>query len=203
MLVTEQFIKQKFDTFNQHYFGGELIRPEIRINHSKRLLGVFYYNYTIEISDYFDRTEHDYCMTLLHEMVHLYIHQNNLKDTSSHGKLFKQTVNKLNTLYDLDIPVKEQNQSVPRLTHVKTDVILLHSTKKDMYFIFSYNKKYAHMFRNYLKRYRAKCDEIVWTTTDNPKYAVLPKCRKRIWGWFITKEEYEKELPKGIKSCVG
>jgi len=44
---------------------------------------------------------------ILHEMVHVYIHQNKINDTSSHGIQFTAKVNELNSRYNLGIDQKQ------------------------------------------------------------------------------------------------
>lgn len=96
-----------FNSFNEHYFSGEL--PKVIITYEagfkKGAYGWIYSNktwisgkderYCINISsDYLDRPIYDICSTLLHEMCHLYALEKDIKDTSRsgiyHNKKFKE-----------------------------------------------------------------------------------------------------------------
>ncbi len=99
MKVTVNFLVQKFNEFNPLYFNNELKIPYFRITKTKSILGRCSCGkllHIIEISDYFDREEKDICNTLLHEMIHLYIFQKCIFDTSNHGVIFKQHMKRIN-----------------------------------------------------------------------------------------------------------
>lgn len=52
---------------------------------------------------------------IVHEMIHQFIIQNNLKDTSAHGRLFKGLMNRINSLFpaELSIKVRDLNPDMP------------------------------------------------------------------------------------------
>ena len=118
MKPTTDDLQQQFDALNNQCFGGQL--PKVRIQLSKartylgqlgykrrrKLLGGWeYYDYVIRISIRLEHTEDEIIDTLLHEMIHLYISVNHLKDTSTHGVLFRKIMNELNTRYGRHITV--------------------------------------------------------------------------------------------------
>ena len=118
MKPTTEDLQQQFDALNKQCFGGQL--PKVRIQLSKartylgqlgykrrrKLLGGWeYYDYVIRISIRLEHTEDEITDTLLHEMIHLYISVNHLKDTSTHGVLFRKIMNELNTRYGRHITV--------------------------------------------------------------------------------------------------
>lgn len=104
-----------YDNMNNKFFKGELPEVFITIVHGKKkrgsFMGVFYndtfikgnFNENEDSDDYLDIEEEKYeigmasdffkrpydeiAATLLHEMVHLYCHINNIKDTNKTGKL--------------------------------------------------------------------------------------------------------------------
>ena len=108
MTLTISYISEKFEKYNNLYFNGSLKTPKFKISNSKRALGTlcisrrlnFYGGYTkehtISISKYYDRTEKQYDNTLIHEMIHLYISQNDIIDNGSHGRHFKAECARIN-----------------------------------------------------------------------------------------------------------
>jgi ribosomal protein S27AE len=99
-----------FDIFNEHYYNGKINKPVIAVQTSGRerrttgwctlnkvwkdhSSGEYYYEITV-CAEYLYRTAFEICATLLHEMVHLYCIENDIKDTSRsatyHNKRFKE-----------------------------------------------------------------------------------------------------------------
>lgn len=102
-------LNRLFDRFNEKYYGGQLCKPVITAQTNgkdRRTMGwctcekvwkdhstgEYYYEITI-CSEYLFRDVKEICATLLHEMVHLFCRENNIKDTSRghtyHNKRFK------------------------------------------------------------------------------------------------------------------
>ncbi len=107
MQVTIQWMEQQFHQFNQEYFDGGLPLPILKTGRSKTRLGQFackrsfqpraflmrkkvkFYDFTITLSNYYDLSERQFQNVLLHEMIHYCITYTGLKDTSSHGIIFR------------------------------------------------------------------------------------------------------------------
>ena len=99
MELTVSNISKWFDEFNARYFKSVLIKPSFRITKHKTYLGRYWYRRSfnrIDISVYYKREEKNYQCTLLHEMIHCYIDQQNIRDTSSHGVEFKRIASYIN-----------------------------------------------------------------------------------------------------------
>lgn len=95
-----------YEKLNKKYFGSTLPSCTITIQKDEKSFGSFsrekcWHNadndlhYEINISaSYLGRDKYSICSTLLHEMIHLFSIQNNLRDTSRqgryHNKLFKK-----------------------------------------------------------------------------------------------------------------
>lgn len=98
MKYNEQYFNNQFDLLNEQYFDGGLEKAKIGLVYNKSILGTHQYKngvHYICMSLYFIRTEKAYLTTLLHEMVHQYIKQNKIKDTSIHGREFKRIAARL------------------------------------------------------------------------------------------------------------
>lgn len=90
------------------YFEGKLIEPTFAVGRSRTRLGSLSwkvrsrhlfgvkFDYTIRLSNYYDLEERDFKSVLLHEMIHLYIESQHLKDTSSHGVIFRRIMQIIN-----------------------------------------------------------------------------------------------------------
>ena len=115
--MNQETLKALFTQFNREYFNGELPEPRLLLSRSRTRLGSMAYkrkrswgrvrnsDYTIRISTYYDCGEREWQNVLLHEMIHLYIASKRLRDTSSHGKLFRQYMDHLNSNYGWNIRV--------------------------------------------------------------------------------------------------
>lgn len=106
-------LNRLFDLFNERYYSGQLRKPVIAVQTNggrgrKRYsmgwctcdkvwkdhnTNDYYYEITI-CSEYLYRSVNEICATLLHEMVHLYCNEQDIKDTSRgntyHNKRFKE-----------------------------------------------------------------------------------------------------------------
>lgn len=111
------YLYQQFDRFNQLCFEGKLPRAEIRLNSRRRSLGLTRYRHNrltgqrivwIEISVFFDMPESEYIDTLVHEMIHYYIFVNGLKDTSTHGKLFRAEMERIRRDFNLTVSISKK-----------------------------------------------------------------------------------------------
>lgn len=73
MELTLDYIKTNFDKFNEKYFDGCLVTPKFKIVHTKSYLGRLAWkivnggkpDYTISISGMFDRSDKDFCNSML------------------------------------------------------------------------------------------------------------------------------------------
>ena len=101
MELTIPILQQWHEEFNKRYFNNELELPLLELTLHNSRFGDFSRRYgkgtsKIRISIMWIRTEYAYKNTLLHEMVHQYIKEKKLKDTSPHGVIFKRIAAKLN-----------------------------------------------------------------------------------------------------------
>lgn len=116
------YLREKFDEFNVQMFEGKLPMPRLRIGHSRTMLGNVRYkhiphllrhdeykDFTITISSYYQLEESVLEDTIIHEMIHYFILYNRIKDTSSHGKVFRRMMNDINTRYGRNITVSYRN----------------------------------------------------------------------------------------------
>ena len=97
MQLTETKLKEIFNEWNEKAFEGKLPIPNFKLTTTKRMLGSYTLsNRLISVSVFYDRTENEFVNTIVHEMLHYYIHYFNIKDTSAHGRVWKRMANDLN-----------------------------------------------------------------------------------------------------------
>lgn len=111
MIITISEIENQFNKWNDTIFGGELPKPSFELMQTKRTLGQFKWRkigwdklgYTIRISTYYDRPIESYIDTIVHEMLHYYIKFKGIRDTSSHGRIWKEKAAEISRKYNLTI----------------------------------------------------------------------------------------------------
>jgi len=137
MKPTKEYIEQRFKEYNSLYFEGKLPEIPVQLSRARSYLGqlsfkrrrrflkrVENYDFVLRISVRFDMPESEFEDTLLHEMIHLEIGYQQLKDTSIHGRLFRQRMNYLNTKYGRHITIshrktkEEQAQDTQKRAHL-------------------------------------------------------------------------------------
>lgn len=203
MELTAQILRDWFGQFNIRYFGGELPEPRFVVNKAKRLLGQFScrrvrkgffrgyetVGYTIKISEYYDLSEHEYQSTLLHEMIHYYIMFTRAKDSSAHGRLFRQWMQRLNQDgWDITISAKTDGFAIREKVADAQYLLLLLETKDGKYYLSVVNPSY----QKYIERQLTLAPTIVahhWVVSRDAQYANWSKVRS-LRGKHIIKEEY-------------
>lgn len=204
MTLTISYISEKFEKYNNLYFNGSLKTPKFKISNSKRALGTlsisrrlnFYGGYTkehtISISKYYDRTEKQYDNTLIHEMIHLYISQNDIIDNGSHGRRFKAECARINKYgWDLSrttdisgwkLSEEAQKRLDDKLSNATYSVFVYQMYDTDnTQFIFRVAKGKELTYLNHLK-YVCKVAKMKYFKTNDNIFESLPACRKQIRG---------------------
>jgi hypothetical protein len=211
MTLTISYISEKFEKYNNLYFNGSLKTPKFKISNSKRALGTlsisrrlnFYGGYTkehtISISKYYDRTEKQYDNTLIHEMIHLYISQNDIIDNGSHGRHFKAECARINKYgWDLSrttdvsgwkLSEEAQKRLDNKLSNATYEIIVYQMYDTDnTQFIFKVAKGKALNYYNHLK-YKCKAVKVKYFKSNDNIFESLPTCRCRIRGRRIDKND--------------
>lgn len=128
MIPGLNYVRAKFDELNALCFDDALPPLTVRLSMARSYLGMLKrqpllgserfgvglvprYRYTLFISKRFDRSEAEVEDTLLHEMIHYWIFVNGLKDTSTHGQLFRAKMAELNTRFGRHIGISYRMQA--------------------------------------------------------------------------------------------
>lgn len=118
MKPTVAYIESKFDEFNALIFGGRLPKIPVALSKAASYVGLCtfktrrrpfrapeYYDFKLRISTRFDLPEAEVEDTIIHEMIHYHIRLNGIKDTSAHGKVFRQMMTDINIRFGRHITV--------------------------------------------------------------------------------------------------
>lgn len=127
MKPTVPYIRQKFDAFNRLCFEGKLPEPPITLSHAKGFVGICRfkkrrrwdgsvecYDFRLSMNERMDLPEAEWEDTILHEMIHYYIGINQLRDTSAHGRLFRQMMESINSRFGRHITVSHKTTAEQR-----------------------------------------------------------------------------------------
>lgn len=130
MVPTIPYIRSRFDEFNARFFAGALPPVPIKLSNARTFLGKLtftkrrkwlfgewtYSNFVLRINTRFDLPEQLIEDTILHEMIHYYIAVNQLRDTSTHGRLFRQEMKRINVEGNRHITISYRLKNMPPLT---------------------------------------------------------------------------------------
>lgn len=122
MEVTKEYVERKVEEYNRLIFDGKLPPIRIRITNVKSYLGLCSFsirrkadgtrekhNFRLSFNKRFDLSEDDIADIIVHEMIHYYIDYNNIKDTSTHGTVFRRMMNDINTRFNRNIYIKHDH----------------------------------------------------------------------------------------------
>lgn len=205
MIITTDFIAEKFNEFNNEYFEGKLVTPRFEITHVKSYLGQYHWVYNrltdtfndsvIRISDKFDRCERDICNTIIHEMIHLHIRQNKIKDTRRHhGVVFNSIADRINRQGGWKIARTDsvEGYGLTDKTKINKYYIACFNGARGDYFKFCINEKYLDFYKEKFEKYPNYFrNPFIFVSTDDKKYAHYTKCYKGFRGYFIPENEFK------------
>jgi len=211
MNITAEYLQEKYAEFNELCFGGTLPTIPIRITSAKTFLGKLtfkrkrnwrgkyeYFDYAIRINTRIEQTEAELEDTLIHEMIHFYIMSNGIKDSSSHGPVFRQIMSSINEKHGRHITISHKltsdQQSQANGTKPKWRVIALVTFKDGRQGIKVLPKiadRLKYYRRNVLKSPEISSVEFYWSK-DN-FFAAYPKSTA-LKVYFIEKTALETHL---------
>ena len=123
MPITTADIQRIFVKYNELCFDAKLPMSRIKIGHARNFLGqlrykvkkenngrLTYYDYSLSVSSFYEMDRRKLEDVVIHEMIHYYIHYNNIKDTSAHGVVFRKMMDDINARFGRDITVSDKSQ---------------------------------------------------------------------------------------------
>ena len=121
------YIEAKFQEFNSLMFDNALPAVPVELSKASSYVGlctfktrrhlfgkVEYYDFRLRFSTRLDLPEAEVEDTIIHEMIHYYIRLNRIKDTSAHGKVFRQMMNELNSRFGRHITISHRTTKEQR-----------------------------------------------------------------------------------------
>ncbi len=217
MIATVDWIRTWFESFNQEYFDGKLPLPDIGITKASTRLGQMsykrayrwgrtkYYDFKISLTTYYDMTDQQAKNVLLHEMIHYAIAYTGLKDTSSHGVIFRGMADNLNRKYGWDIHIStstkgwkvndaiKTKREKSRKATGKTTVYLMLSieTKDGKCYLSRVNPKFAYRLELQISHIPDIVSHQWHTTSDTEFFEGYPMVRS-LRGKRISKTDFNK-----------
>ena len=191
MVPSVDYILQRFDAFNERFFGGALPPVPVKLSHAKGFLGKLTYtrrkkglfqgykneNFVLRVNARIDLPEDQIEDTILHEMIHYYIAVNQWIDSSAHGALFRREMERINTEGRRQITITQ------RLTEEQQKQAKIHKTRAVAIVHFKDGKTGVKVVPNQERhiRYwqraamrRFAIERIDWLFTDNDYFAQFP-----------------------------
>lgn len=126
MIPSLSFIKEAFSRFNISIFNSELPTPKFALTKARTFRGKLVYSwksrlgrrvysdFEIRLSISFYLRQEEWEDVVIHEMIHYYITYKRLKDTSSHGPLFRKMMHAINTTHGRNISISTRSTDEQR-----------------------------------------------------------------------------------------
>ncbi len=120
MRATLKFLEERFDKYNREIFRSILPVPTMHISSARSFVGQFKVERQrsimgrtketlhLTLSDRYDLDESTLEDIVIHEMIHFLIHYKKIKDSSSHGRNFREIMNSINKQFGRHITVSHR-----------------------------------------------------------------------------------------------
>jgi len=206
MTPTIDFIQEQFNTFNKAYFDGVLPMPNFVITRARTLLGQFVctkrnvwlffegkpMDCTIKISGFYDMPEREYQNTLLHEMIHYYISYRRIKDTSPHGQVFREMMQRLNDEgWSISVRGHTTEYAIAhRADRGKLRTILAIKTTDGRFFVAVVQPSAIAKIETVIKK-TPIIESHTWLTSSDDSFSSFPTVRT-LRGKKVTEDEYNR-----------
>jgi len=194
LIPTVSYIQSRFDEYNARFFGGQLPPVPIRLSHAKGFLGKLTFtrrkqglfrgykneDFVLCINVRIDLPEELIQDTILHEMIHYFIAVNQLKDTSTHGQLFRREMARINAEGHRHITISH------RLTDDQRSQAVIHKTRAFALVHFSDGKIGIKVVPNTPEHIR------YWDKTAKRRFPVSSI------EWFLSSDDYFARFPSSV-----
>ena len=213
MKPTLAYIEQQFERFNRLCFKGELPAIPIRLSNAKSFMGKLVYRtrrdlpgrkhaYDLHLvfSTRLDVDEQEIEDTILHEMIHYYIHYQGLKDTSTHGVLFRRLMDELNTRYGRHITVSrrlsadERQQMAGDQRRLRVFALVTTDKGEQLIKVVPRVRQRVQAMDRDLKRI-GKFVSVRWYYSDHPYFGQFP-CSTALRLQYIDKDSLQNAMPE-------
>ena len=206
--LTIDYLRQAFEHYNNLIFDDKLPVPKLKWSRAKTRLGQMackrkmswgrtkFYDFSISISNYYKLTTEQIDDVLIHEMIHYSIAYTGLKDTSSHGIVFRGMMDKINRTFGRHITISIRTRNLqPRTAQQPKDYLILALEMKDgKYFLSSVNPSAAGKLAISLARTR-EIAHYAWYQSQDEYFHSMPQVRS-LRGRQVSKEVYTTMIQK-------
>ena len=206
--LTIDYLRQAFEHYNKLIFDGKLPVPKMKWSRAKTRLGQMackrkmswgrtnFYDFSISVSNYYKLTTEQIDDVLIHEMIHYSIAYTGLKDTSSHGIVFRGMMDKINRTFGRHITISVRTRNLqPRTAQQPKDYLILALKMKDgKYFLSSVNPSAAGKLAISLARAR-EISHYAWYQSQDEYFHSMPRVRS-LRGRQVSKEVYTTMIEK-------
>ena len=206
--LTVDYLRQAFEHYNDLIFDGKLPVPKLKWSRAKTRLGQMackrktswgrtkFYDFSISVSNYYKLTTEQIDDVLIHEMIHYSIAYTGLKDTSSHGIVFRGMMDKINRTFGRHITISVRTRNLqPRTAQQPKDYLILAIEMKDSkYFLSSVNPSAAGKLAISLARTR-EIAHYAWYQSQDEYFHSMPRVRS-LRGRQVSKEVYTTMIEK-------
>ena len=204
MVATIRFVEDTFTYFNDMCFGGALPPVQISLVKASTFLGKMEYrtrhtlfgssvvSYRMKISVNFDLPQEELEDVVIHEMIHYHIAFNRLKDSSVHGRIFRDMMERINTDYGRHLTVRHKCPHDAPARHHDSHWVCVSLFENGCYGVTVCSEQMAARLRTGLKRY-FPLKSTVWYRSNDPFWDRFPRARTpRIYK--ITLQEIKDHL---------
>lgn len=164
-------------------YEGLFHRKWVKVNVRRRVRDrIIIYQQPVEMS------VKDIDDTLVHEMIHQYIIQNNLPDTSTHGNLFRDFMQRINAAFpdELGISIIGKELHVMKGPGTKTHKLILVWMKNGECWCCKIMTSRFPLFINYMKRITSSPEtnikDYLFCESNDMYFDDLRECRKYLHG---------------------
>lgn len=191
MIPTVEYITQRFDEYNERFFGGTLPPLPVKLSHAKGFLGKVTFtrkrqglfrgyrneDFVLRINVRIGLPEETVEDTILHEMIHYYIAVNQLTDTSTHGKLFRGEMARINREGNRRITISHRLSEAEQAqahVHKTRAVAVVHFAdgKTGVKVVPDQSRHIRYWHRTATRRFAI--ERIEWMHTDHAYFARFP-----------------------------
>lgn len=216
MKITTDYLRGRFASFNAAYFGGKLPEPQFVVSNSRTVLGQFrcrrerkglfgrYRNtgYMIKVSVYYDVTEREYDNVLLHEMIHYHIAYSGRRDSSAHGPLFRNEMERLNACgWNISVSTATRHWAVAERNRRTEYIVLALVTTDGRRLLSVVNPKYVARIDAMASR-SPLVERHDWYTSADDYFASFPQSRS-LRGRIMKHAEFDRRVKSMTPMMVG
>lgn len=210
MTPTAEYVESKIGEFNALVFGSCLPPISVKLSKARSFLGRVEYRkkrslfgrkpdnlqILMRISTAFDLPEREQEDVIIHELIHCYIAFKGLRDSSTHGRLFRSMMERINREYGRNVTVSHKmapGAVNPRLQEVRLNCICVSLLKNGRWGVTVCTEAMMKKLDGLLPRYYA-IQERHWYTSTDPFFNRYPRSRTaKIYK--ISREDLDVHLP--------